>query len=123
MTRASRQLFRRIWSGCIETERGAWELLALMDQINDWAITTFRDFVIHHLEEWHKYCDANYLFDWDTDDENSKRPQSKKRKREARGDDEVRLPIWCDEVDEPLRRKMLKREKELLTETLEQEEE
>lgn len=86
-------------------------------------MTTFRDFVIQHLKAWHEYCDANYLEDWDTDDENSKRPQSKKRKREVSDEGDIRLPKWCKLVDEPLRRKMMSQEKESLTKTLEQEKE
>ena len=113
----------KIWSGSIETERGAWELLTLVDQIHDWAVETFRNFVIQHLKSWHSYCDANYLLDWDIDDPNSKKPQSKKRKREVHEDEDVSLPKWCDYVDEPLRKKMLQREQESLTEMLGQEKE
>ncbi len=94
-----------------------------MDQIHRWATTTFRDFVIQHLKAWHQYCDANYLQDWDTDDEDSKRPQTRKRKREVSDGGDVRLPKWCKYVDEPLRRKMLSIEKESLTEMLEREKE
>lgn len=86
-------------------------------------MTTFRDFVIQHLKAWHEYCDANYLQEWDTDDENSKRPQTKKRKREVSDERDVRLPKWCKYVDEPLRRKMLNKEKESLIKMLEQEKE
>lgn len=113
----------KIWSGSIETERGAWELLMLVDQIHDWAVKTFRNFVIQHLKPWHRYCDANYLLDWDTDDPNSKKPESKKRKREVHEDEDVKLPKWCGYVDEPLRKKMLEREKISLREMLEQEKE
>ena len=93
----------------------------LVDQIHDWAVNTFRNFVIQHLKAWHKYCDANYLLDWDTDDPNSKRPESKKRKREVHDDEDVNLLTWCDFVDEPLRKKMLEKEKKSLKEMLEQE--
>ena len=86
-------------------------------------MTTFRDFVIQHLKAWHEYCDANYLEDWDTDDENSKKPQAKKRKREVSDAGDVRLPKWCKLVDEPLRRKMMNQEKESLMKTLKQEKE
>ena len=79
--------------------------------------------MIQHLKAWHQYCDANYLLDWDTDDENSKRPQKKKRKREVSDEGDVRLPKWCKHVDEPLRKKMLGKEKESLMELLDREKE
>ena len=112
-------LFRTIWSGSISTDRKAWELLYLVDQIHHWAKTRFRDFVIQHLKPWHKYCDENYLFDWDTDDENSKAPQSRKRRRGLEDDrEDLRLPKWCDLVEAPLRSKMLVKERESLRELL-----
>ena len=52
----------------------------LVDKIHHWAKMRFCNIVIQHLKPWHKYCDEDYLSDWDTDDENSKAPQSKKRK-------------------------------------------
>lgn len=61
------------------------------------------------------------LQDWDTDDENSKRPQRKKRKREPSDEGDVRLPKWCRYVEEPLRRKMLKQEKESIMEVMKRE--
>ena len=72
-----------------------------------------------HLKPWHAYCDETYLFDWDTDDENSKKPQSRKRKRGLEDDGEVlRLPKWCDLVDAPLRSKMLAKGQKSLKGTL-----
>lgn len=91
----------------------------LVDKIHHWAKTRFRNFVIQHLKPWHKYCDEDYLSDWDTDDENSKAPQSKKRKHgiDDEGDD-LRLPKWCDLVKAPLRSKMLVKERESLRKVL-----
>lgn len=55
-------MFQRIWSGPVTTERRAWELLSLIDQIHLWGVTDFRDFVITHLTPWHEFgqlCFAN----------------------------------------------------------------
>lgn len=44
------------------TERKAWELLSLVDQIHLWGVTDFRNFVIQHLKPWHdfrKNCNIN----------------------------------------------------------------
>lgn len=46
-------LFQRVWSGRISTERKAWELLSIIDQIHEWGVTKHRDFVIRHLKPWH----------------------------------------------------------------------
>ncbi|KAH7086177.1 hypothetical protein FB567DRAFT_549691 [Paraphoma chrysanthemicola] len=48
-------LYQRVWSGLISDERKAWELLSLIDQIHEWGVTTFRDYVIRHLRSWHKF--------------------------------------------------------------------
>ncbi|KAH8704609.1 hypothetical protein GQ44DRAFT_777889 [Phaeosphaeriaceae sp. PMI808] len=56
-------LFQRIWSGLISDERRAWELLSLVDQIHEWGVTTFRDYVIRHLQSWHKYCRQLWIVD------------------------------------------------------------
>ncbi|KAL2132938.1 hypothetical protein VTI74DRAFT_3128 [Chaetomium olivicolor] len=56
-------LFQRIWSGRIITEKKAWELLCVIDQIHEWGVTTHRDFVIRHLEPWHEFCEQRYLQD------------------------------------------------------------
>lgn len=37
------------------TERTAWELLQIVDQIHIWGATDFRDFVIQHLRPWHEF--------------------------------------------------------------------
>ncbi|KAL9630570.1 MAG: hypothetical protein Q9164_006346 [Protoblastenia rupestris] len=109
------KLFRRIWSGSITNTRKAWELIYLVDQIQEWAKTTFRDWVIKHLRPWHEYCEENYLFDWDTDNENSKKPQSKKRKRRLIDDgSDVRLAKWSDFADPPVRAKAMARERAYL---------
>ena len=42
------------------TERKAWELLSLVDQIHLWGATQFRDRVISHLKAWHELADACY---------------------------------------------------------------
>lgn len=117
------QLFRKIWSGSISNQRGAWELLSLVDQIHEWASTTFRDFVTEHLNVWHAYSDENFLLDWDTDDENSKKPQSPKRKRELHNDKDLKLPKWCNYIDPPLRNRMQVRAKAALKKMVDEEQE
>ncbi|KAH7371953.1 hypothetical protein BKA66DRAFT_443745 [Pyrenochaeta sp. MPI-SDFR-AT-0127] len=56
-------LFQRIWSGRIADERSAWQLLYLVDQIHMWGATTFRRYVIQHLEAWHMYCHQRWVKD------------------------------------------------------------
>ncbi|KAM7204868.1 hypothetical protein V8F33_001457 [Rhypophila sp. PSN 637] len=53
-------IFQRLWSARVVTERKAWELLSLVDQIHDWGVTHFRDRVIRHLRPWHEFSDARY---------------------------------------------------------------
>ncbi|EXM24013.1 hypothetical protein FOTG_08948 [Fusarium oxysporum f. sp. vasinfectum 25433] len=57
--------FQRIWSGRVSTERRAWELLSLIDQIHLWGVTVFRDFVIRHLKPWHEFGKRCYVNDID----------------------------------------------------------
>lgn len=57
------QIFQRIWSGRVTTERRAWELLSLVDQIHLWGVTSFRDSVIRHLDAWHKFGRSCYAED------------------------------------------------------------
>ncbi|KAJ3539273.1 hypothetical protein NM208_g5553 [Fusarium decemcellulare] len=58
-------LFQRIWSGRVTTERRAWELLSLIDQIHLWGATDFRDWVIRHLKPWHEFGKKCYVNDVD----------------------------------------------------------
>ncbi|KAK0619141.1 hypothetical protein B0T14DRAFT_429225 [Immersiella caudata] len=53
-------IFQRLWSARVVTERKAWELLSLVDQIHEWGVTHFRDRVIRHLRRWHDFSDASY---------------------------------------------------------------
>ncbi|KAF1808088.1 hypothetical protein P152DRAFT_371413, partial [Eremomyces bilateralis CBS 781.70] len=48
-------VFQRIWSGRIVTEMKAWELLSIVDQIHNWAISEHRAFVLGHLKSWQKF--------------------------------------------------------------------
>lgn len=57
------QFFQTIWSARVVTERKAWELLSLLDQIHMWAKTDFRNFVIEHLEAWHEFAEKCYIND------------------------------------------------------------
>ncbi|VUC32087.1 unnamed protein product [Clonostachys rosea] len=56
-------VFQRIWSGRISSERKAWELLSIVDQIHEWGVTVHRDFVIRHLKPWHEFCKRSYVND------------------------------------------------------------
>lgn len=47
------------------TERTAWELLQIVDQIHIWGATDFRDFVIQHLRPWHELGKTCYVNDID----------------------------------------------------------
>ncbi|SPO07514.1 uncharacterized protein DNG_10208 [Cephalotrichum gorgonifer] len=62
---ASVYVFQRIWSGRVTTERRAWELLQVIDQIHVWGATDFRDFVIRHLKPWHEFGKKCYVNDVD----------------------------------------------------------
>jgi len=50
----------------VVTERKAWELLFMVDQIHIWGVTDFRDFVIHHLKPWHEFCKICHVLDTDS---------------------------------------------------------
>ncbi|EIT80897.1 hypothetical protein Ao3042_02615 [Aspergillus oryzae 3.042] len=55
-------IFQRIWSGRVVTQRKAWELLSLVDQIHLWGVTDFRNSIINRLNDWHEFgrrCYAN----------------------------------------------------------------
>jgi hypothetical protein len=49
----------------VDTEQKAWELLSMVDQIHEWGVTDFRDFVIQHLKRWHEFCKKCYDSDVD----------------------------------------------------------
>ncbi|KAH7165369.1 hypothetical protein EDB81DRAFT_917353, partial [Dactylonectria macrodidyma] len=53
-------VFQRVWSGRVVTERSAWELLSLVDQIHQWGVNQFRTFVTRHLKAWHEFCSECY---------------------------------------------------------------
>ncbi|ENH69415.1 hypothetical protein FOC1_g10011767 [Fusarium oxysporum f. sp. cubense race 1] len=63
--RLAREHVGIIWSGRVSTERRAWELLSLIDQIHLWGVTVFRDFVIRHLKPWHEFGKRCYVNDID----------------------------------------------------------
>ena len=46
---------KQIWEGDITNEKLAWQLHCLVDQIHDWAVKTFRPFILDHLNVWHTY--------------------------------------------------------------------
>ncbi|KAH8777841.1 hypothetical protein F5883DRAFT_696769 [Diaporthe sp. PMI_573] len=58
-------VFQRIWSSRVTTERRAWELLSLVDQIHLWGVTDFRDSIMRHLKPWHDFAKKCYINDID----------------------------------------------------------
>ena len=46
------QMVDRIWSGNTCKETKAYDLLCIMDQIHNYAVTKHRDFVVEHLQAW-----------------------------------------------------------------------
>ncbi|KAF1959956.1 hypothetical protein CC80DRAFT_440179 [Byssothecium circinans] len=59
-------LYQRVWSSRIADERSAWKLLYLVDQIHDWGVTTFRDYIIRHLKAWHRFGRVGWANDAST---------------------------------------------------------
>ena len=51
LTKAT-QMVDRIWSGNICEENKAYDLLCIMEQIHNYAVTKHRDFVVEHLQAW-----------------------------------------------------------------------
>lgn len=102
-TKPIAQVFQRIWSGRVTNEKKAWELLSLLDQIHLWAITEFRTFIIDHLEPWHKFCDENYLLDWDSVYDSG---QQRKRKRTCDDRRDFPLPSWTNHLSATNRQKV-----------------
>jgi hypothetical protein len=50
---------KKIWEGNITDEKMAWQLHCLVAQIHDWAVKTFRPFILDHLEAWNRYLRAS----------------------------------------------------------------
>lgn len=111
------QVFQRIWSARVTNERAAWELLSLIEQIHNWAITTFRTFVIEHLKPWHKFCDNNYLLDWKS--VYDVKPELKQLRTCREGED-LLLPSWAQLLNEQMQRKLQERAKRSLEEAIEE---
>ncbi|KAF4946264.1 hypothetical protein FSARC_14238 [Fusarium sarcochroum] len=101
-------VFQRIWSGRVTTERRAWELLSLIDQIHLWGATDFRDFVIRHLKPWHEFCKACYINDVDfacTAPETSTTFRENNHQFKTAGP-VVQLPGWAKHLQEETRLKL-----------------
>ncbi|KAI9041899.1 uncharacterized protein KD926_006445 [Aspergillus affinis] len=56
-------IFQNIWSGRVMTQRKAWELLCLVDQIHLWGVTDFRDSVMQCVRPWHEFGRICYAHD------------------------------------------------------------
>jgi hypothetical protein len=109
------QVFQKIWSGRVSDERKAWELLSLIEQIHLWSITEYRSFILEHLRPWHKFCEENYLLDWDSVYDTG---HQLKRKRACNEGEDLPLPSWVKHLDEPNRQKQQLRAKESLERAL-----
>lgn len=105
------QVFQRIWSARVMDEKAAWQLISLVDQIHAWAITDFRTFVLEHLRPWHKFCNDNYLLDWNSAYDTS---QELKWVRACNHDEDVLLPNWVSLVKAPFQQKIQARAKSSL---------
>lgn len=62
----AREAFK-MWSGDVQSERSAWELLHQVDTIQQWARASYRDMIQHYLGSWHKAIKRDILFEWKTD--------------------------------------------------------
>ncbi|KAI9770996.1 MAG: hypothetical protein M1840_002700 [Geoglossum simile] len=111
----SENIFQRIWSGRVVNEKTAWELLSLIDQIHLWAITEFRRFVLEHLRPWLKFCEENFLLDWDSVYDSG---QQRKRKRVCSESRDLLLPSWVSFLSDSARQKVQVRAKESLAKAL-----
>ncbi|KAF8853629.1 hypothetical protein BDZ45DRAFT_657717 [Acephala macrosclerotiorum] len=109
-------IFQRVWSARVTNERAAWELLSLVDQIHLWAITEFRTFVTEHLKPWHKFCDDNYLLDWNS--VYDVKPELKRMRTCSEGTD-LPLPSWVKLLNDPSQRKVQARAQNSLANALE----
>ncbi|KAF2814121.1 uncharacterized protein BDZ99DRAFT_495668 [Mytilinidion resinicola] len=86
-------IFQRVWSGRVVNQKRAYELLTLIDQIQDWATHKHRDFVTRHLVPWTRLgrrWQIDRVWTFDPDDERSSRqrvysedPQGEARRRSS----------------------------------------
>jgi len=115
ITNYGTQVFQKIWSGRVIDERTAWELLSLIEQIHQWAITEYRSFILKHLRPWHEFCEENYLLDWDSVYDTGRQP---KRKRTLNEGEDLLLPSWVNYLSESNRQKQQLRAKKSLAKAL-----
>ncbi|KAH6879556.1 hypothetical protein B0T10DRAFT_520192 [Thelonectria olida] len=99
-------LFQRIWSGRVTTERRAWELLSLVDQIHLWGATDFRDFVIRHLKPWHEFGKKCYVNDVKFISPWTKTSVTEDTHHFTAPDACVQLPEWTKHFQEEARLKL-----------------
>lgn len=50
-----------IWWGDTCSRQHAGELIDMVDQIHEYAVTTHRPFVASHIEQWKKFLESLYL--------------------------------------------------------------
>jgi hypothetical protein len=56
---SDRCMVDNIWNGDLCVEQDAYELLCIMDQIENYAVTQHREFVVKHLEPWFQKIERN----------------------------------------------------------------
>lgn len=49
-----KQAVETIWKGDVTEFTAAYDLICIVDQIHQYAVTQHKDFVIQHLEQWHQ---------------------------------------------------------------------
>jgi len=52
------------WEGDVRNERSAWELLCVVDRIQQWATNSYRAMIQHYLKSWHDAVEKDILFEW-----------------------------------------------------------
>ena len=53
LTTTSTQIVETIWEGAVKEFGRAYDLICIVDQIQDYAVKYHRPFVMDHLEAWH----------------------------------------------------------------------
>ena len=54
LTNTSMQHVETIWEGIVSEFSCAYDLIYIVDQVHEFTVTQHRDFVIKHLEAWHR---------------------------------------------------------------------
>lgn len=109
------QVFHPIWRGYVTHKAEASQLIWLLDQIHTWAITEYRTFILDHLRPWHRQCNENLLFQWDSIYDIK---GSEKRRRVCIESEEVDVPGWVKNLPEAMKSKIQTLAKDSLSDAL-----